>query len=100
METYTVILSPEPDGGYAVFCPAMPGAVSQGDDRAEALANIAESMTGWLIVARNHGRDALIETPALIAEMVAEVLQDREDMDLDMTIETVAVQLALAAAAA
>jgi predicted RNase H-like HicB family nuclease len=41
---YTVILEQEPDGGYVVHAPALPGCVSQGDTRAEALANIREAM--------------------------------------------------------
>ncbi len=34
--------------GYAVFCPALRGCVSQGMDEAEALENIREAITGWL----------------------------------------------------
>jgi len=41
---FTVILEPEPDGGYSVHCPALPGCVSQGDDRKSALANIEEAI--------------------------------------------------------
>lgn len=41
---YTVILEQEPDGGYVVHAPALPGCVSQGDTRQEALANIREAM--------------------------------------------------------
>ena len=39
----TVILSLQDDGGYSVVCPALPGCVSQGDDRREALENIREA---------------------------------------------------------
>ena len=41
---FTVILEPELDGGYSVHCPALPGCVSQGDDRKSALANIEEAI--------------------------------------------------------
>jgi len=41
---YTVILEQEPDGGYVVSVPALPGCVSQGDSRDEALRNIREAM--------------------------------------------------------
>ena len=40
---YTVILEREPDGGYVASVPALPGCVSQGDTRDEALANIKEA---------------------------------------------------------
>ena len=35
---YTVVLEREEDGGYVVSVPALPGCVSQGDTRAEALS--------------------------------------------------------------
>jgi hypothetical protein len=41
---YTVVLELEADGGYVASVPALPGCVSQGDDRAEALANIREAI--------------------------------------------------------
>ena len=40
---YTVILEGEADGGYVVSVPVLPGCVSQGDTRVEALANIREA---------------------------------------------------------
>jgi len=42
--SYTVILEQESDGGYVVIVPALPGCVSQGDTREEALANIREAI--------------------------------------------------------
>jgi predicted RNase H-like HicB family nuclease len=41
---YTVILEQEDDGGYVASVPALPGCVSQGDSRGEALVNIQEAM--------------------------------------------------------
>jgi predicted RNase H-like HicB family nuclease len=41
---YTVVLKKEPDGGYVVTVPALPGCVSRRDTRAEALANIREAI--------------------------------------------------------
>jgi hypothetical protein len=43
---YTVILEQEPDGGYIATVPALPGCVSQGDTREEALNNIGEARPG------------------------------------------------------
>ncbi len=40
---YTVILEQESDGGYVAIVPALPGCVSQGDTREEAMTNIAEA---------------------------------------------------------
>ncbi len=41
---YTVVLEQEEDGGYVASVPALPGCVSQGDNRAEALANVREAI--------------------------------------------------------
>jgi predicted RNase H-like HicB family nuclease len=41
---YTVLLEPEADGGYVVSVPALPGCISQGDTREQALANIREAI--------------------------------------------------------
>ncbi len=40
---YTVILEQESDRGYVAIVPALPGCVSQGDTREEAMTNIAEA---------------------------------------------------------
>jgi predicted RNase H-like HicB family nuclease len=42
--TFPVILIPQPDGGYFVDCPSLPGCHSQGDTRDEALENIREAI--------------------------------------------------------
>jgi predicted RNase H-like HicB family nuclease len=41
---YTVVLEQEEDGGYVASVPALPGCVSQGSHRAEALSNIREAI--------------------------------------------------------
>jgi predicted RNase H-like HicB family nuclease len=41
---YTVLLEPEEDGGFVASVPALPGCISQGDTRDEALANIREAI--------------------------------------------------------
>lgn len=35
-----VLLEPSEDGGYTVRVPSLPGCISEGDTREEALANI------------------------------------------------------------
>lgn len=41
---YTVVLQREPDGGFVASVPALPGCVSQGNSRDEALENIREAV--------------------------------------------------------
>jgi predicted RNase H-like HicB family nuclease len=52
---YTVVLEQEPDGGYVVSVPALPGCISQGDNRSEALANIREAIALYVEDCRDAG---------------------------------------------
>ena len=45
---YTVILEPEEEGGFHVWCPALKGCHSQGDTKEEALTNIQEAIAAYL----------------------------------------------------
>jgi len=96
---YTVVLSPDPKGGYSASCPAMPGAISQGDSRDEVLANISEAMSLWVEVTLEQGSAPLVETPELVAEEIGAVLAGRAEEGWDLTVETAIVDLAVAAAA-
>ena len=44
----SVILEPSEDGGYTVYVPSLPGCISQGENREEALANIREAIELYL----------------------------------------------------
>ncbi len=48
MMGYTVVLEQEPDGGYVVTVPALPGCVTQGDTRDEAIRNVREAIELYL----------------------------------------------------
>jgi len=52
----SIWLFPEEDGGFVVKCPDIPGCVSQGDTREEALANIHEAISLCLEVIRDDFR--------------------------------------------
>ena len=43
-----VLLEPSDEGGYSVSVPALPGCVSEGETRDEALANIREAIELYL----------------------------------------------------
>jgi predicted RNase H-like HicB family nuclease len=59
-----VLVRHEPDGGYSVSVPAMPGCHSQGETLDEALANIREAADLWSeVVAERAARDAQADSP-------------------------------------
>lgn len=43
-----VVLEPSEDGGFTVHVPSLPGCISEGDTRDEALANIQEAIDLYL----------------------------------------------------
>ena len=90
---FTVVLSPEADGGYSVVCPAVPGCVSQGDSLDEALANIREAILLCLEVRNEQALPLPIETPELVAEEIRACLKDRAEEGLPLTIETREVEV-------
>ncbi|MBA4181825.1 MAG: HicB family protein [Anaerolinea sp.] len=100
MRSFTVVLSPERSmDGYSVTAPAVPGAISGGTSREEALGNIVEAIEGVLAVMHEDGYDALEETPELIAAEVEKILGFRQEFGWDLVVETAVVQVDLAAVA-
>ena len=52
---FTVVLEQEPDEGFVASVPALPGCVSQGDTREDALRNIREAIEVYLEDCRESG---------------------------------------------
>jgi predicted RNase H-like HicB family nuclease len=48
-------LQSEPEGGYTISVPSLPGCISFGSTFEEAMEKIKDAMTGWLAVAREEG---------------------------------------------
>jgi predicted RNase H-like HicB family nuclease len=51
-----VILIPDPEGGFTIEVPSLPGCVSEGDTLEEALANIREAIDLYEDVLREDGK--------------------------------------------
>ena len=43
-----IVLEPSEDGGYTAVVPALPGCLSEGESREEALANVQEAIELYL----------------------------------------------------
>ena len=43
-----VVLEPSDDGGFTVYVPSLPGCISEGDTKKQALANIKEAIELYL----------------------------------------------------
>jgi predicted RNase H-like HicB family nuclease len=69
--TYKVFLI-KSDEGFAVDCPALPGCLSQGKTREDALINIRQAIKLWLEVAEEDiRREAAQQNEALDSELIA-----------------------------
>lgn len=55
----SIVLYPGEDGYWVAECPLLPGCISQGRTKPEALANIKEAIEGWLETAEAHGQPIL-----------------------------------------
>ena len=53
--TYTFVLNPEPEGGFTVTCPALPGLVTYGETMDEARHMARDAMEGLLEVMLEQG---------------------------------------------
>jgi predicted RNase H-like HicB family nuclease len=49
-----VVLEKQEEGGYTVYVPSLPGCISQGDTREEALKNIKEAIELYLEADENE----------------------------------------------
>jgi antitoxin HicB len=61
---YTVLLQPEPEGGYTVTCPALPGLVTYGETLEEARAMAADAIRGYIECLREDGGPIQESDPA------------------------------------
>lgn len=53
--SFSVVLEPQPDGGFTVSVPALPEVVTEGDTEDEALANAEEAIRAILAYRRDNG---------------------------------------------
>lgn len=53
---FTVILEPQEEGGFTVTVPALPGCISEGETRDEALINIKEAIELYIEVLKEDGK--------------------------------------------
>jgi predicted RNase H-like HicB family nuclease len=55
MLTYRIILTPEPEGGYTVNVPSLPGCITYGDNVNHAMEMAKEAIEGYLVILKEQG---------------------------------------------
>ena len=69
---YSVVLEPDDEGrGYTVRVPALPGCVTEGATKEEALANAREAILGFIEALRKAGEPVPEEREPVELVMVA-----------------------------
>jgi antitoxin HicB len=66
---YRIIIDQDEDGVFVAECPTLPGCISQGHTREEAVANIKDAIAGYLASLKKHGEPI----PLPITEEIVEV---------------------------
>ena len=64
---YRVLIEQDEDGVFVAQVPALPGCISQGQTRREALDNIREAIAGYLESLQKHDEPV---PPAITEELV------------------------------
>jgi len=64
---FRIIIEKDEDGVFVAECPALPGCVSQGKTRMEAVMNIKDAVKGYLMSLKKHKEPI---PPSIDEEMV------------------------------
>jgi predicted RNase H-like HicB family nuclease len=64
---FRIIIEQDEDGIYVAECPILPGCISQGKTREEALANVKDAIYGYLLSLKKHNEPV---PPSIEEEMV------------------------------
>jgi predicted RNase H-like HicB family nuclease len=65
---YTVVLEPQDEGGFTVRCLELPGAITQGESRKEAIENIKEAI-GLILDVMREDMESLNRTNAEVFQV-------------------------------
>lgn len=64
---YRILIKQDEDGAFIAECPSLPGCISQGKSRKEALENIKDAMQGYIDSLKEHKESI---PPSIEEEMV------------------------------
>ena len=68
---FRILIQEDEDGIFVAECPTLPGCISQGRTRAEAIMNIQDAISGYIVSLKKHNEPI---PPAITEEMVEVVV--------------------------
>lgn len=71
--TYRILLRKEPEGGYTVIIPSLPGCVTYGDSVDEAIEMAKEAIELYIDSLKEHGEEIPTEREMLEYTLMVEV---------------------------
>ena len=69
---YRILIEQDEDGVFVAECPSLPGSVSQGNTRNEAISNMHNAIKGYLESLKRHDESV----PPSIQEEIIEVITE------------------------
>ena len=66
---YNIFLRPEPEGGYTVFVPSLPGCITYGKDIAEAREMAQDAIQLYIESMREHGEPIPSDDGSIISSI-------------------------------
>ena len=77
--TYVFAFDPEPEGGFTVACPALPGLVTHGDTLKQAREMARDAMQGLLEVMLEQGEELPASDPDIAVRRFQELARTLRD---------------------
>jgi predicted RNase H-like HicB family nuclease len=71
---FNVTINRDEDGIWIIECPSIPGCISQGETKPEALSNIQDAIAACLQVRAERGMPLTIETSQVIDQLDSRLL--------------------------
>lgn len=66
---FNIVLRPEPEGGFTVIVPALPGCVTYGRNLAEAKKMAKDAISGYVASLRKHNEPVPTDDDSLVASL-------------------------------
>jgi len=66
---YNVVFYPEPEGGFTVVVPALPGCITYGKDLKEAKKMVLDAIEGYVASLSKHGEEIPTDETSFITSV-------------------------------
>jgi predicted RNase H-like HicB family nuclease len=95
--TYTFVFDPDPEGGFVVTCPALPGLVTHGASLDEARTMAQDAMAGFLDVLIEDGEEVPESDPPQMTPRFDVLVRTLREGSATPIVEQLSTEIAAAA---